>query len=818
MKMTTLVSFNNMKYYKSKNILTGIAIVLTTLLLFVIPSVGKNLIDIQHTVVNKLYPSWHAIYPNVDADTAKKLALHNDVEQCGIYINVGKMKLDDASVSMISLDETAVKLNKSKPQKGYFPAKENEIVVTKGILEALGQQGDIGDTIHIPYQIYHNGGLDYMQEKDFQICGFYEDSDLNKKGKRYTCVVSKTFAQNEIPQSQAIYQLMIRIKGQDSITTTDIEEQIKNIGHEFGINENDININTEYLDANYVDPVTIPAIIVIMLIVVIAGIITIYSIYYVSINQRVQEFGKLKAIGATKHQIKQIVLREGLCVAAISIPIGLLFGTIAVAILVANFGNFFSEESVYVNTFREVIANKELSIYHIWIYVLAAVVTLCTVYLSLLKPMRTLSEVSEIEAMRYHNASKKTKSVKIGYTDISISRLAIRNLSDNKRKSMVTIVSMAATGVLLIIVATILSCAKPEECANNSLVGQYEISPIIEENNREYPERAWEKIQQNNPLNETLKSKIENLNGVKRVDVFSELRVTAKEFGEDYNYINGVSREYAKELEKGITKGKITYEELKSGDKVILDNAMKHWYPQLDVGTKLNLNIQDGNRTFKKEIEIAAIGNYRSGLSNYSYLYMAKEAVDALSKYNSSAYFHVIADKSYDVVLEQSLQKLIDSSKRLEMRTWQEYYEQWKMSMEITGGACYLFFGILAVISIMNLINTMINSVHVRKKELGMMQAMGMSNGQLKKMLQLEGLFYTLGTLIISIGLGSPIGYLVFLYAKEGGMFEITKYHYPFAITLIISITLLTVQTVLTLVMSKFVQKDSLIERVRFNE
>ena len=58
----------------------------------------------------------------------------------------------------------------------------------------------------------------------------------------------------------------------------------------------------------------------------------------------------------------------------------------------------------------------------------------------------------------------------------------------------------------------------------------------------------------------------------------------------------------------------------------------------------------------------------------------------------------------------------------------------------MTRGACYAFIIILAAISIMNLINTMINSVHVRKKELGMMQAIGISDRQLMKMLQLEGI------------------------------------------------------------------------------
>ncbi len=54
---------------------------------------------------------------------------------------------------------------------------------------------------------------------------------------------------------------------------------------------------------------------------------------------------------------------------------------------------------------------------------------------------------------------------------------------------------------------------------------------------------------------------------------------------------------------------------------------------------------------------------------------------------------------------------------------WKNEYDTWENAIQMTRGACYAFIMILAAISIMNLINTMINSVHVRKKELGMMQA-----------------------------------------------------------------------------------------------
>lgn len=820
MKMTTRVAYCNMRHYKSKNILIGIAIILTTLLLFVIPSIGKDMVEVNFAVINKIYPTWHALYRNVDESTVMKLAAHHDVKTYGLRSDAGYMNLEDATVSMMYMDRTGMELYKVKLKEGQLPQKENDIVVSKGILEALGQNGKIGDTITVPYQILKDDGLDYTKEKDFRICGFLADNESSKEQKQYTSLVSEAFLKAEIPVEQVKYRFLLQVNGQKGNTTADYTETIQNIARQFGISEDDMNINKEYLAANYVDPATIPVIVGIMLIVVLAGIITIYSVYNVSMNQRVREFGKLKAIGATKRQLRQIVLREGMGVALFAIPIGLLIGTVAVKVVLLQFVEHAKDSNVLITEAYKVVAKGEVQLYYWWIYLLAIAVTLCTVYLSLMKPMRMAAKVSEIEAMRYQGGSKRQKSSRKGYQFLNIGRLTKRNLAENKKKSTITIVSMAVTGIFVMMVATVLSCANPMESAKSSIVGQYEISPIVESGNKEHPEYEWAEVQKNNPLNEGLKQQIEELDGVERVDVFTALKVSGGPFEEKIGteFINGVPEEYAEELKKGITEGNVTYEELKSGDKVILDRALLHWYPDIKVGDKLKLNIHDGDNTFQKEIEVAAIGEYGTGLTNYNCLIMAKEGAEKLTINNSSSYFQVIADKDYDEALEASLQAIVDGSGRLQMRTWKNEYDTWENAIQMTRGACYAFIIILAAISIMNLINTMINSVHVRKKELGMMQAIGMSDRQLMKMLQLEGIFYTVGTLIISIGVGSLAGYPLFLYAKRTGMFDISTYHYPVTAAIIIILTLFVIQMLLAIFIAKSVRKDSLIERIRFSE
>lgn len=154
---------------------------------------------------------------------------------------------------------------------------------------------------------------------------------------------------------------------------------------------------------------------------------------------------------------------------------------------------------------------------------------------------------------------------------------------------------------------------------------------------------------------------------------------------------------------------------------------------------------------------------------------------------------------------------------RIELETWKSHYDEWNSAMTLTRGACYAFLGVLGAICIMNMINTMIHSVHIRKKEIGMLQAVGMSDSQLLGMLQFEGLFYTLGTLMIAVGGGSLAGYPGFLWAKEHGWFSIRNYHYPLEAALIMTSVLVLLQVIIIFAVNKSIKKDSLIDRIRFD-
>lgn len=825
MKMTTRIAYENIKYYKSKNILIGVAIFLTTILLFLVPTIGKNMMDGQFAVVNEVYPTWHALYRDVNEKTVEKLSAHHDIAVYGLRSDAGYMVDENAKIAMIYLDDEGFSLYRMNLLEGNLPEKENEIVVSAGILEELGQEGTIGDTITVPYQIFRDGGLGLAEEKEFVISGFVEDSEANEKEKTYSAFISNKFLKNEVLEDQISYRFLFQVKGEKNNETDDVENCINSIAKQLTISENNILINKEYLMANYVDPIIVPVIAGIMLIIILAGVITIFSIYYVGMTERIQEFGKLKAVGATKLQIRQIVLKEGFGVALLAIPAGLIIGTILSKAVFLGFLSYNQNENSMIIKMKQLLDKNQFSLYHWWIYLLAILVTVLTVYLSVLRPMKIAAGISEMEAIRFHtgeagqkNKNRKTKNKRKSYSNVTISKLSYIYLFGNKKNSMITILSMGITGVFLMVIATVLSCANPRESANNSILGQYEISINSESGNKEHPEREWNSIIRDNPLNDKLKEKIETIDGIKSVSSFGCVQVSAEIFEGESQGICGVPEEYSNELEEGIIEGEADYEDLKSGEKVVVDKSLLHWYPNIQIGDTLNLTIEDGSGSQKKKVEIIAIGDYSMGFINYNSLLMAEEGAKKLSYYNINEVYHIFATKDYNKNTEDVLKELIASSNQLQMHTWKERYDEWKSALIMTSGASYAFLGVLGVICVMNMVNTMINSVQVRKKEIGMMQAMGMTDRQLVKMLQQEGLFYTIGTLALSVGLGSILGYPVFLWAKYNGMFNISNYHYPIIAAVIVSLVLTFIQLILAVILGKTVRKESLIKRIRFSE
>ncbi len=828
MNIVSRTALSNFKKNKSRNILIGAAIALTALLLTVAPTVIAGYINIQNQAVGEIYPTYHVMFRDVDSGTSKELLADERVEQAGFREDVAMMYCDDKdiSISMMSIDRTAAELARQELSAGRFPEKADEIVVSDGILEAMELKGAIGDRIEIPFHPAASAQAGDRQNGSFVIVGMTEDNDISRREGIYFAFVSDAFSKEILQEDAHKYRIYLRMNDIEGMVTDQIKEQIGILGEEYGIEKRCILTNGTYLSANYVDSATYKGLAVMMAVISIVGVLTIYSIYYVSMLDKVQEYGKLRAIGATKRQIRQMVFREGLAVAVIAIPIGIILGLVTGVLLIkistsvsAGRGNIIFDEM------KRALDQHKVKLVLPWVIGCSALVSLATVYISLLRPMQTAAKISAIEAIRYQGNRQSKKKSRKGYEEINIKKLTITNLERNKRRTAMTVLTLGATGVLFMIAATICSCMDPEVLTRQEIREDIQISVDAYGDEEMYPERTLRKIQQDNPLTEELKEEILRIDGVKAVDIDRAVSAGLEGVEEDdgrplQTGINGISGEALRRLRNYVTDGSLDDPALMKGEGVILGERFRNNFSEMadwQVGTQVWMQIADGEKDIRKEFRIVALVDGPSSLGG-TYLSMPADVLQNLCETDLTDSYEITVEDGKEAAAASEIEALIAGQEFLEMKTYENVYEEEERGVRIIMYGCYGLLLVFGLIGLLNLVNTMINSVYVRRKELGMLQAVGMSGRQTVGMLQMEGMFYTTGTLLISLGLGSVLGYAVFLWAKKEGLMAITAYQYPVIPAIVLAAAVLAVQILIIYLVNYNFKKQSLIDRIRFAE
>ena len=112
--------------------------------------------------------------------------------------------------------------------------------------------------------------------------------------------------------------------------------------------------------------------------------------------------------------------------------------------------------------------------------------------------------------------------------------------------------------------------------------------------------------------------------------------------------------------------------------------------------------------------------------------------------------------------------------------------------------------------------NSVVTGIISRKKELAMMNAVGMTGRQLKQMLAWEGVYYAVLTAACSLVFGSLLSYFI-AQTVAGEMFFFT-YHFTLLPILICLPILLLLSAIIPDVSYKTICKTSIVNRLRENE
>lgn len=811
------LAVSRIKYNKSRTILTAIAMILTTTLLMGVGICAVGLFDMtkqQASSENNI----HASLSELSAEQVNKLKNHMDVESLEIsevFATVEYEKMNGFLNYGAQL-KGGIYHRLGNLTEGHEAAAVDEICGPPAFFERMGVEPVIGNKIEISFRP-HGEGL--AETREFTICGLVTQvdmsgMDISDSRIAYSASISDALATEYLEPGERAYAAYIRVLGEDELGYDEIQEKINKVAEDICYDTEKVSLNKPYL-YTMTDPGTEMMQIaggIALLVIFFAGLV-IYSIYYVSVITDIQEIGRLKALGASDRQVKKVLLAEGMRLAVFAIPFGLLFGYLIPYLAMPAVIKLISGQS-----FRELGIGK-VHMFSLPILLLVVVAVLVVIYLSLRKPMKMAAKISPIEALRYQESSGKGKFRK-GSKSVSLFRLSAANLLRNKKRTIVTIVTMGLSCALFMSLAGVLSSARAEDMARMIIrMGDFQLGLDYERNDKEYPERNLDSLQQRNFFNEEFLQEIRSLDGVKEI-AFGEAVLIDSDYPsalfEDSHRITltWFDREGAEEYRKILKQGEIDYAAMtaENGALFTSDYFMDEY--ELAIGDEIPLTIHDGNRELSLTVTLAA-----SVDTGDNQLCITKEVWDALEmQFDTKTDLYISVEPDKYESIKPVLQQIADEGEYFSLYSIDEEIEIGRQSVLLIKYPMYLVLIMIAVISFMNLINTMITSIAVRKKELGILQAIGLSDKQLTKMLAGEGMVYTAGTLLASVSIGNILGYLLFGWAKENHFMNLSAYHYPLVETILLAAVLILGQLGITLFISKRVRKESLIDRIRSGE
>ena len=182
--------------------------------------------------------------------------------------------------------------------------------------------------------------------------------------------------------------------------------------------------------------------------IVFASVSLIYNAFSISVSERTKQFGLLSSVGATKKQLRKMVLFEALAVSAIGIPLGIVVGIGGIGITLLLLGDKFSSIVGKAHIPLRLCVSWES-------VVIAAVIALITVLISAWIPSKRATRVSAVEAIRQSMdikvSGRPVRTSKLAYKLFGLPGvLAGKHYKRNRKKYRTTVVSLFMSIVLFV--------------------------------------------------------------------------------------------------------------------------------------------------------------------------------------------------------------------------------------------------------------------------------------------------------------------------------------------------------------------------------
>ena len=634
-----------------------------------------------------------------------------------------------------------------------------------------------------------------------------------------------------------------------------------------GDNYIDIGVNWGYTGAQLsdnLDPIVVTAIAAMLLLIIFTGYLIIYNVFQISVTNDIRFYGLLKTIGTTPRQLRRIIRIQALVLSLAGIPLGLVLGWLIggqlTPAIVAQLDGIVPVTSVSP-----------------MIFLGAALFSLVTVLLSCRKPGRIAARVSPIEAVRYTEGSGIRRKQKKGRRGVSLLSMAWANLGRSRSKTAVTVTSLSLAVVLLTVTvnfaggfdmdkyvsyftASDFIVADAGKFQNSVLdftadmaVPQSVIDDISDQGGitgsgviygqtfgaleyvtedwfRQNKERFYTPEQMDNLVRLTARNEAGLLADriqLSGMSPFALDHLTVLEGDLSKLYEDGgryMAAVYADDDYGSADMGShwarlgdtVTVRYVEETEYVDPDTGIAYASPE-DVPAGANYVAQPVQYR-DVEYEVAALVTVPSAFS-YRYYgadeFILNDQTFIQDSGTSDVMYYAFdttdgANSAMEAFLRDYTQNVNPQFDYESKALYVSEFEGMRAMFQLCGGALSFIVGLVGVL---NFFNAILTGIIARKREFAVLQSIGMTGRQLKTMLVYEGLFYTLGAVIISLVLTLALGPAAF--TAVGSLFWFFTYRLDLTPFLLIIPLFALLGTSIPILTGRAAERHTIVERLR---
>lgn len=832
------------KKNRGRNLVAIIAILMTTIMfttLFTLAqSMSKNMVEMTFRQTGY---DGQASFKSITAEQFSLIADHPDVAEAGESLVLGlaqNKKLGGKQVEIRWSSDINAEHSFAMPTTGTMPTAADEIALDTLILDRLGIPHQLGETVKLEWR--KDLAKDEVTTSTFTLCGFWEGNESVYASMAW---VSREFADEMIGDHVADGKTsIVGLHTAQVILHSDrnIEATMENILADTGLTGLKFGVNLAYspeMNATAAQE-SLPMYLG-MVLVFLAGYLIIYNIFQISVTADIQFYGKLKTLGTTTKQIKKLIYGQANRLCVIGIPLGLLLGWLLGMVLVpVLMGRLEGDPVVSANPL---------------IFLGSALFAWLTVTISCLRPARLAGKVSPIEALRMSDAAttskKKSKRTRNG---ASITGMAWANLGRNKKRTVTVICSLTLGLVLLSCFYAKNAAFDMEKYLSELTISDFKLDDSSSAN----------QIGGYNPHGSTLNAElVESVEGLAGLEAIGHQYSHQFELTLDDETVQNIDAFYTQEMlddwatydpagpaqienakethkaigvlygmdgipldaitqERYLLSGSYDAEKFASGDYVLvigpaIDSIEKNAVlPVPTVGSSIELE----NRTYTVMAVVYPLqsvdeGAYEGGVQDQLCMSFIIPTVTFQQQWPENALrrlFFNVDDEHIPAAQEMidAYTKTVDTSLPVTSRkTMAEQYEAETRASAVMGNTISV---IIALVGVLNFINSMVTAIVSRKKEFAMIQSVGMTKRQLRKMLICEGLDYAAITLIVSY-IVSTLAVGIGVRAMTAN--EFSTFHFTLMPLMICTPILLVFAVLIPFLCFKNLEKQSIVERLR---